>query len=287
MNLRDLKYLSALDEHKSFRKAADAVFVSQPTLSMQIKKLEEYLQVQLIERNNNNILLTRAGKEILEQAKIILGAEKNILDIAKSFSDPLSGELKIGAFPTLAPYYFPKIIPAINKEFPKLKLLLIEEKTESLIESLKRGKIDLAFLALPIKESELETVSILKEEFLLAVPENHRLANKEQVSEDDLEGEELLLLEDGHCLRDQALEFCKLAGAEENKSFRATSLETLRQMVLANVGITIIPEMAKKIDGLKYIKFKDSSKAFREIGIVYRKHSHREKLFRGIEENIK
>jgi len=149
MNLRDLKYLVALDEYKSFRKAADAVYVSQPTLSMQIKKLEEFLQVQLIERNNNNILLTRAGKEVLEQAKIILGHEQSILNIARSYSNPLSGEIKIGAFPTLAPYYFPVIMPKLKKDFPELKVYLVEEKTEILTEMLKNGKIDFAFLALP------------------------------------------------------------------------------------------------------------------------------------------
>lgn len=287
MNLRDLKYLVALDEHKSFRKAAEAVFVSQPTLSMQIKKLEDFLQVQLIERNNNNILLTRAGKEVLEQAKIILEHEQSIINIAKNYSNPLSGEIKIGAFPTLSPYYFPKIVPLLRKNFPELKIYLVEDKTEDLIESLRNGKIDFAFLALPVKETEFETIEIFEESFLLAVPENHRLADKDSVSSQDIENEEVLLLDDGHCLRDQALSFCNLLGAEENKSFRATSLETLRQMVIAGVGITIIPELAKKKDGLKYIKFQDSSNAMRSIVLVYRKNSHREKLFREISDKIK
>ena len=287
MNLRDLKYLVALDEYKSFRKAADAVYVSQPTLSMQIKKLEEFLQVQLIERNNNNILLTRAGKEVLEQAKIILGHEQSILNIARSYSNPLSGEIKIGAFPTLAPYYFPVIMPKLKKDFPELKVYLVEEKTEILTEMLKNGKIDFAFLALPVKETEFETIEVFEEDFYLTVPEKHKLADKQEISMSDLEVENLLLLEEGHCLREQTLKFCELSGADENKEFRATSLETLRQMVLADVGITLMPEIAKKNDGLKYIKLKDSSSAFRSIGLVYRKNSHRESLFKDIFGKIK
>ncbi len=286
MNLRDLKYLVALDNYKSFRKAADAVFVSQPTLSMQIKKLEEFLQVQLIERNNNNILLTRAGKEVLEEAKIILGHEQSILNIAKAYSNPLSGEIKIGGFPTLAPYYFPKIIPTIRKHFPELKLYLIEEKTEILTKMLKEGKIDIAFLALPIKETEFESIEIFEEQFYLAVPENHKLAKHKSVKPSDLEGEDLLLLEDGHCLRDQAISFCEATGVKEDKSFRATSLATLRQMVLAEVGITLMPEIAKKDDGLVYIKFEKDTAAYRKIGLIYRKNSHREDLFRSITDKI-
>lgn len=286
MNLRDLKYLVAIDEHKSFRKAAEAVFVSQPTLSMQLKKLEDFLEVQLIERNNNNILLTQAGKEILEQAKIILGHEQSILNIANAYSDPLSGEVKIGAFPTLAPYYFPKIIPTLRDNFPNLTPYLIEEKTETLIEMLKQGSLDFAFLATPIKESEFETIDIFTEDFYLATSDQNELASKNMISSKDIEHKTLLLLSDGHCLRDQALEFCKLAGADENKSFRATSLETLRQMVIANVGITIIPEIAIKEDGLRYIKFDKNSKTSRTIALTYRKNSHRENLFREISAQI-
>ena len=190
MNLRDFKYLIAVAEHKNFRKAADACFVSQPTLSMQLKKLEEYLQIQLIERNSRNILLTDAGKEILEKAKNINYLAESIKDTANTFRNPYSGNLKIGAFPTLAPYYFPKIIPTIRESWPDLNLFLVEEKTGNLIDMLREGKIDAAFLATPIKENDFQVEPVFTENFYLATPGNSDsdFAKLEEIEPKNLKG---------------------------------------------------------------------------------------------------
>lgn len=282
MNIRDLKYLVAVADFKSFRKAADATFVSQPTLSMQIKKLEEFLQVTLIERTNKKVLITPIGQEIVDKSRKILSEVDSITDLAKASKNPLEGELKLGAFPTIAPYLFPKVISDINKKLPAIKLLLVEEKTESLITKLKAGKIDVAFLALPIHENELETKHVFTEDFYLAVPKSRALAKKKSVTIKDIEDEKLMLLEDGHCLRDQALEVCANTGAMEDKSFRATSLETLRSMVSAGSGITLMPELAIRDDkNITYIPFANP-KPHREIGLVWRKSSVRKDLFKKI-----
>ena len=290
MNLRDFKYLIAVAEHKNFRKAADACFVSQPTLSMQLKKLEEYLQIQLIERNSRNILLTDAGKEILEKAKNINYLAESIKDTANTFRNPYSGNLKIGAFPTLAPYYFPKIIPTIRESWPDLNLFLVEEKTGNLIDMLREGKIDAAFLATPIKENDFQVEPVFTENFYLATPGNSDsdFAKLEEIEPKNLKNKNLLLLEEGHCLRDQALDFCHKTGTDEDKTFRATSLETLRSMVANGMGITLIPEQAvRKDDGIRYIKFKNNKSANREIALVWRKESARGKLFNDILSKIK
>lgn len=283
MNLRDLKYLVAVAEHRNFRKAAEACFISQPTLSMQLKKLEDYLQIQLIERDNRNVLLTSAGNQIVEKAKVILELEDQIKDTAKNFQNPFEGEIKIGAFPTLAPYYFPKIMPKINKAFPKLKVYLVEEKTEILIEKLERGKIDFAFLATPVDSKKLNHEVVFEEKFLVAVSDKNVLAKKKSVNTHDILSQNLLLLEEGHCLREQALEFCAINSLFENTSFRATSLETLRQMVISNIGITLVPEIAAiETRGIKYLPLDKSIKAGREIGLFYRNSGNYGEMARNI-----
>lgn len=292
MNIKDLKYLVAVDEHKSFRKAADACFISQPTLSMQLKKLEDFLQVKLIERDSRNIMLTPAGKEILTKAKDILRLSEEIKKLAENYKNPLSGDIKIGAFPTLAPYYFPKIIPLINKNFPQLNIFLIEEKTEKLIEMLKKGEIDAAFLALPIKDKQFEVKKIFTEKFFLAAPKTLQGGamkfKKNKVSLNDIKDMKLLLLEEGHCLRDQAMQVCKVSGARENKSFRATSLETLRNMVASGMGLTLMPALAmSENDGINYIGFEAAENAKREIALIWRKGNSRDKLLKEIVERLR
>lgn len=291
MNLRDLKYLVAVADLKNFRKAAEACHISQPTLSMQIKKLEDYLQVKLIERGNRKIMLTEAGNEIVSKARDILKLSDEIISASQNFRNPLSGDVKIGAFPTLAPYYFPKLMPIISKSFPKLNIYLVEEKTEKLIELLKKGEIDAAFLALPIKDKMFNVEEVFEEKFLLAAPKSFHWGNmrfnKEALSLKDIKGQKLLLLEEGHCLREQALGVCELAGAGENKGFRATSLETLRNMVAAGMGLTLIPELAKHDnDGLRYMEF-EGGDAKRNIALVWRKESQRTELFANMVEKIR
>ncbi|MEO7936623.1 MAG: LysR substrate-binding domain-containing protein, partial [Dokdonella sp.] len=244
MNLRDLQYLVALAEHKHFGRAAEATFVSQPTLSTQIMKLEDELGVALVERTPRKILLTEVGREIVQRARDVLNEVEQIRLIARRTLDPESGTLRLGIFPTLGPYLLPHVIPQIRERFPRLELLLVEEKTEVILRQLREGRLDAGILALPVHDQQLHVEKLFDEPFVLAVPAGNPLANHRSIKLDDLADQNLLLLEDGHCLRDQALEVCQLAGAGEKSGFRATSLETLRQMVAANVGITLLPILA-------------------------------------------
>ncbi len=292
MNLRDLKYLVAVNDHRNFRKAAESCHISQPTLSMQLKKLEEYLQVQLIERDNRNVMMTDAGLQVVQRAKEILKLEDEIKKLSENHRNPLAGDIKLGAFPTLAPYYFPKIVPFINRNFPDVSLYLVEEKTEKLIEMLDRGEIDAAFLAMPIKNRKFTVRKVFSEKFFLAAPKHVQGSSmkfkKDKVSLEDIKDQKLLLLEDGHCLRDQAMQVCRLSGARENKSFRATSLETLRNMVASGMGMTLMPAMAMhENDGINYIPFDSSENARRDIALVWRKESQRSGLFEKIVEKVK
>jgi LysR family transcriptional regulator, hydrogen peroxide-inducible genes activator len=243
MNLRDLRYLVALADLKHFGRAAEACFVSQPTLSTQLKKFEDELGVSLIERNPRNVLLTDVGEAVVARARVMLREADEIKNIARRAKDPESGMVKMGIFPTLGPYLLPHIVPNIVKRFPKLELILVEEKTEVILRKLQDGELDCGILALPIGEDNLHVESLFEEDFILAVPKSHALSKQKRAKLADLAQEELLLLDDGHCLREQALEVCHRAGAGERGGFRATSLETLRHMVAANVGITLLPAL--------------------------------------------
>lgn len=244
MNLRALEYFVKLAKLKHFSRAAEACFVSQPTLSTQIRKLEEELGVQLVERAPRQVMLTPVGSEIALRARSVLNDIEQIREIARRSRDPAGGQLRLGIFPTLAPYLLPHVIPEVRRRFPDLKLQLAEEKTEIVLEMLSNGSLDAGLLALPIDDGHFEVEYLFEESFLLAVPEGHPLAERERIRLRDLDGEELLLLEDGHCLRDQALEVCTRAGAHERLDFHATSMETLRQMVAANAGMTLMPALS-------------------------------------------
>jgi LysR family hydrogen peroxide-inducible transcriptional activator len=276
MNLRDLQYLVALAEHRHFGHAAEACFVSQPTLSTQIRKLEDELGVPLVERTPRKVLLTEVGREIATRARDVLNEVEQIRGIARRTRDPESGTVRLGIFPTLGPYLLPHVVPMVRATFPKLELLLVEEKTEVVLRLLREGKLDAGILALPLHEDSLHAEFLFEEPFLLAVPQSHPLAHKHgQLKLADLSDQSLLLLEDGHCLRDQALEVCHLAGAGERSGFRATSLETLRQMVAADVGITLLPTLAVKppvarADNVRLIEFKNPPPS-RRVAMVWRK----------------
>jgi LysR family hydrogen peroxide-inducible transcriptional activator len=277
MNLRDLRYLVALAEHKHFGRAASASFVSQPTLSTQIRKLEEELGVALVERTPRKVLLTETGREIAQRAREVLNEVEQIRQIARRTKDPESGTVRLGIFPTLGPYLLPHVVPRIRERYPRLELLLVEEKTETILRQLREGRLDAAVLAQPIHDDQLHQQFLFEEPFLLAVPEHHPLASRKQLKLDDLSDQSLLLLEEGHCLRDQALEVCQLAGAGEKSGFRATSLETLRQMVAANVGVTLLPTLAVKppvaqSHDIHLIEFRGHAPS-RRIAMVWRKSS--------------
>lgn len=245
MNLRDLRYLVAVADHRHFGRAAEACFVSQPTLSTQIKKLERELGVELIERNPRQILLTDVGEQVVDRARRVLRETDNIRDIARRAEDPESGSLRVGLFPTLAPYLLPHVVPSLHQRFPNLELLLVEEKTGVIIDQLRSGQLDVGILALPVAEEHFHCEPLFSEDFVLAVPATHPLAGTaDAVDSSVLRDEHVLLLEEGHCLRDQALAVCQLSGAAERSGFRATSLETLRQMVASGVGVTLLPSLA-------------------------------------------
>ncbi len=246
MNLRALQYFVKLAELKHFSHAAEACFVSQPTLSTQIMKLEEELGVQLVERIPRKVKLTAVGKEIADRARRVLRDIDQIRVTARRSSDPETGSLRLGIFPTLAPYLLPHVVPGIRARFPQLKLQLAEEKSGDIVRLLDEGELDAALLSLPLDENGLEVEILFEEPFMLALPQSHPLADQRVVKLADLEGSELLLLADGHCLRDHALEVCALSGASERVDFHATSMETLRQMVAAEVGITLMPILAVK-----------------------------------------
>lgn len=276
MNLRDLHYLVALAEQRHFGRAAEACFVSQPTLSIQIKKLEEELGVTLVERTPRKVLLTEVGREIVARARDVLNDVEQIKAIARRTLDPESGTVRLGIFPTLAPYLLPHVVPMLHARFPRLELLLVEEKTEEVLHRLREGRLDAGIVALPIHDDALHAEFLFEEPFLLAVPQGHPLAKRAGLRLADLADQSLLLLEDGHCLRDQALEVCHLAGAGEKNGFRATSLETLRQMVAAEVGITLLPTLAVKppvarTPNVQLVEFRGKHPPSRRIAMLWRK----------------
>lgn len=280
IKLKDLRYLVAVADTGHFGKAAERCFVSQPTLSAQLKKLEDYLGVPLIERQPRGALLTPAGSEIVERARRIIDASDEVVDIARNHKDSLAGRLRVAFLPTIGPYLLPIVVPKLRKALPRLDLMLYEYQTAPMLEKLRAGELDLGILALPIDIDGLVTRPLYDEPFVVAAPANHPLADKKQIRVEDLSGVTLLLLEDGHCLRDQALDVCNRIDAEEKQDFRATSIETLRQMVAAGAGVTLLPELATRGShaaprGLVLRPFVKPQPS-RRIGAVWRKSSARQ-----------
>jgi LysR family hydrogen peroxide-inducible transcriptional activator len=288
LKLKDLRYLVALAETRHFGRAAAKSFVSQPTLSAQLRKLEEYLGVQLIERRPRRIALTAAGDAIATRARRMLETGEEILTFAQTLRDPLSGQLRVALLPTVGPYLLPLVALKIRKALPRLELLLYEYQTAAMLERLLNGDIDMGVLALPVQGDALCTRLLYQEPFLLALPDSHPLARRARVQLDDLAGETLLLLEDGHCLRDQALTVCARSGVSEKQDFRATSIETLRQMVAAGAGVTLLPQLAGSgaygnARGLA-LRVLGKPVPSRQIGAVWRKSSARVDAIRAVSE---
>ncbi len=269
----------ALADTGHFGRAAERTFVSQPTLSAQLKKLEEYLGVKLVERQPKNVQLTEVGRQVVVRARRMLDESDEIIALARNNTDPLAGKLKLALIPTIGPYLLPRIMQKIRKALPHLGLMLYEHQTEPLLKRLRDGEIDLGVIALPIAHDGLETRELYDEAFTVALPNDHPLAAKALIKVQDLKGQTLLLLEDGHCLRDQALEVCSRIEVREAEDFRATSLETLRQMVVAGLGITLLPETAVESPfgsqrGLTIRQFAKPAPT-RTVGAVWRKSSTR------------
>lgn len=243
MTLQELRYVVALADTGHFGHAAELCFVSQSTLSIGLKKLEDTLGVVLFDRSLKQITLTTAGREIAESARLLIKEANHILDLAKFSQDPKARKIYLGVIPTLGPYYLPHALTLMHTLFPKLRLLLREEMTPRILPRLASGNMDAGLLALPVNDPNLEVVPLFIEPFLAAVPADHALAKAKAISINDLAKAGLLLLEEGHCLRDQALEACHLEGLE-NEEIRATSLETLRQLVALGLGVTLLPALA-------------------------------------------
>jgi LysR family hydrogen peroxide-inducible transcriptional activator len=253
--------------------------VSQPTLSAQLKKLEQSLGVQLIERAPNKVALTPAGEEVVTRARRILEATQEVIALAATLRDPLAGRLRVALLPTIGPYLLPHVTAAVRKALPRLELRLYEYQTAAMLTKLHEGELDVGILALPVETAGLAARELYREAFTLALPERHPLAARHSVRVADLKDERLLLLEDGHCLRDQALEVCARVGVREQADFRATSLETLRQMVAAGAGITLLPELAgrgayRNARGVALRPFSRPAPA-RQVGAVWRKSTAR------------
>ncbi len=279
IKLKDLRYLVAVADTRHFGRAAEKCFVSQPTLSAQLKKLEDSLGVQLVERQPKNVTLTEAGEQIVARARRILEASEEVVTLARAHRDPLAGRLRLALLPTVGPYLLPRVSQPMRRALPRLELRLYEYQTAQILEKIEAGEIDLGILALPVDVEGLETKELYTEAFVVAMPDNHRLSKCESVKVNDLDGETLLLLEDGHCLRDQALEVCSHAGLHEKQDFRATSLETLRQMVATGAGVTLLPELASRgayghAKGVTIRPFTRPAPV-RHVGAVWRKTSAR------------
>lgn len=272
MTLQDLRYVVALAEHGHFGRAAAACDVSQSTLSTQIKNLELELGVKLFERTTKSVSVTATGREIVGHARQVLEQVDAIVSVGQTISGPLSGSFSLGVIPTLGPYVLPWLVPALKKDYPELKLALREDLTAPLLERLSSHRLDAALMALPVPDGRLETLPLFDEPFWFAEPKGRKAAAATRMTEDELRGQRLLLLTEGHCLRDQALAICGIAGAEDEGDFRATSLETILQMVATGLGSTLLPAMARSEARARSVTMRPLEAGVgRRIGLVWRR----------------
>jgi LysR family transcriptional regulator, hydrogen peroxide-inducible genes activator len=279
---RQLRYLVALAEHRHFGRAADACAVSQPALSMQIRELEKQLGVELAERRPSDVLLTSIGRDVAERAAAILAAERDLVDFAHHRGRLLNGSLSFGVIPTIAPYLLPKILPMLQRHYPNLRVELRETQTKVLLEELVRGSLDVVMLALPVNEPELETLRLFDDPFLLAIPADDPQHEDARVTPADIDEGRLILLEEGHCLRDQALAYCRQERADGTLGLGATSLTTVMQMVANGFGVTLVPQIAADVEvrdeRVKLVRFA-APEPGRTIGLVWRRTSPRKADF--------
>ena len=285
MNLRDLKYLVAVADSHHFGHAAESCFVSQPTLSGQIKKLETELGVALFERTKRSVETTPLGEAIVGQARIVLEQAEVLVQLAQANQDPLVGPLRIGAIPTLSPYLVPLILKPLKKQYPQIKLVLSEELTDTMLARLGKHEIDAALIATPVDNPEFETLPLFEEPFWLVHPRKHPLANKETISQTDLDGADLLLLAEGHCLAEQAMQVCHIHERSvqgDMADLRAASLETLLQMVAAGLGSTLLPALALKSAAVKdrniVTRQLNLADTYRQVLLVYRRSFPRQQV---------
>ena len=289
ITLKQLRYLTALAEHRHFGRAADACAISQPALSMQIRALEKDLGVAVVERRHGDIALTETGRELARRGESVLAGAQDLVALARRRSAPLTGTLALGVIPTLAPYVLPKLLPALQRQFPGLKVELRETQTETLVAELMRGALDVLLLALPVQEVEAASLALFDDPFVLAVPRGDPRPDGATVRADDVDLARLILLEEGHCLRDQALAFC--AGDRRDKSFGlgATSLATVLQMVANGYGITLLPQVAVETEArdkrVKLLRFVRPTPK-RVIGLAWRPSSPRKSDFTALGRTV-
>ncbi len=275
-SLRQLQYVVAVADGLSFHRAADDCHVSQPSLSLQIAELERVLAIKIFDRNRHRVALTAAGREFVESARAVLRAADALVETARRCTDPLSGTLRIGVIPTISPYWLPQLTPALQKVYPQLRIMWLEDKTRALVRALQANEVDAALVALEAEIGEVERQVIAKDPFVLVAPaENPLVAKSTPAKASELHGATVLVLDDEHCFGKQALEFCLRAKARDQE-FRATSLATLISMVAAGMGVTLLPTLAVpsevRIHNLRVRRVADSE-AVRTIGLVWRKNS--------------
>jgi LysR family hydrogen peroxide-inducible transcriptional activator len=285
-SIRQLEYAVAVAENLHFGRAAKQCAVTQPALSAQIQQLEELLGVTLFERGRRGVLVTPDGARVLEKAREALAVLDDLVGRASRAGRPLVGEVRLGVIPTVAPYFLPPLLPRVRDAYPELRLVLREEQTDGLVQRLESGSLDAVLLALPVEQARLVEMPLFEESFYFVAPEGHRLARLRgsRIPEAALEDEEVLLLEDGHCLRAQALEVCRRAGARGGGRLQATSLSTLVQMVANGLGVTLLPERALPVeirpDSKLAVKAFEAPVPSRTIGLAWRRGAPREEELR-------
>ena len=294
MTLTELRYIVAVSQKNHFGKAAQACFVSQPTLSIAIKKLEEELGIRLFERSSKNeIRITEIGQQIINQAKIVLQQTQILGEIAQQGKDPLAGQFKLGVIYTIGPYLLPSLIPRLRETAPNLKLIIEENFTANLFQSLKQGTLDAIVISYPFDEAGIETAALYQEPFVVALPRNHEWRNREQIKPEELVSQDLMLLGAGHCFRDQVIEACPncMSGDSElTRTFEGGSLETIRHMVAAGTGITVLPStsLLHSQHHESLIETRPFTRPIpsRTVAIAWRKHYPRKEAITTIRETI-
>ena len=288
--LRQLEYIVAVADERHFGRAAETCFVTQPGLSAQVRELESLLDLQMFERNSRRVLVTPAGAELVERARRILVEVDELVEAARVAQQLLCGTLRLGVIPTVSPYLLPRVLPRIRRKHKELRLLLREDHTARIVAELEAGRLDVLLLALEAELGNAQTLPLFRDDFLAVMPTDHPLVRKKSLRLEDLDGEQVLLLDDGHCLRDQALAVCSAQGATELGDFRATSLSTLTQMVTGGDAMTLLPELAVDLEtrGRRDLAVRPfrSPPPHRTIGLAWRPSSSREEEFRALAESF-
>jgi len=288
--IRQLRYYVALTDTEHFGRAAERCFVSQSAFSNAIKELETALDTQLVDRTNRNVTITATGQLVAVQAKLVLRDLDSLVETARGRDEPLTGELRLGVIPTIAPFILPGALPKLRRRYPDLRLLLIEDQTQRIYERLMKGELDVLLMALPWEMQGVEELPLFNDEFCLACHENTQHVDPDNYRFNRLDSDSVLLLEDGHCLREHALAACKIRNTEKVSRFGASSLLTLIEMVDADLGVTFLPEMARGSSLLKNTRVKLHAlgeRSFRSIGLVWRKGSRRIDEFRLLGEFLR